>query len=325
MKEVHVRDAIGLRLAHDLTRIVPGEFKGRIFKKGHKVREEDIPALLDIGKEHIYILELADGELHEEDAAIRLAHAVHGDNLQASDPSEGKVILKSSIQGLLKIDSQALRMLNSISQIVVSTKKDNAVVRPGEAVAAMKAVPLVISEQKIVEAETIARMYAPVIDVVPFRQLKAGIVTTGSELATGRIKDKFGPVLRGKLEDVGTALLGQTIVGDSKQEIQSAIQDYLAQGADLILCTGGMSVDPDDRTPGAIRELCTELVTYGMPIFPGSMMLLAYIGNTAVFGLPGAVIYEAVTAFDILLPRILAGDKVSAADIIELGHGGLLT
>jgi molybdenum cofactor synthesis domain-containing protein len=325
VKEVHVRDAVGLRLAHDLTRIVPGEFKGRIFQKGHIIREEDIPALLDIGKEHVYILDLADGELHEEEAAIRLARAIQGDNLRQTDPSEGKVVLKSAIHGLLKIDSQALRMLNSVSEIVVSTKRDNTVVEPGETVAAMKAVPLVIQEQKIVEAETIARMYAPVVEVTPFRKLKAGIVTTGSELAAGRIEDKFGAVLRAKLERVGTIVLGQTIVGDSKQEIQSAIQDYASQGAQLILCTGGMSVDPDDRTPGAIRELCTEMITYGMPVFPGSMMLFAYMGAIAVFGLPGAVIYEEITAFDLILPRVLAGDKVTANDIIELGHGGLLT
>ncbi|GAX88786.1 molybdopterin-binding protein [Effusibacillus lacus] len=324
MREIHVRDAVGLRLAHDLTRIVPGEFKGRIFRKGHLIREEDIPTLLDIGKEHIYVLELQPGQLHEEDAAIRLAGAVMGSHLTATEPSEGKVVLKSEIKGLLKIDKEALLMLNSIGDLLVVTKKSDSVVQPGDAVAAMKAVPLIISEQKVVQAETIARMSAPVISVLPFRTMKVGIVTTGSEVASGRIEDKFGPRVREKLSLYQADVLGHKIVGDKKEDIQAAIREFLDQGAEVVLCTGGMSVDPDDRTPGAIRELATEVVAYGMPIFPGSMMMLAYIGGVPVFGLPGAVIYEEVTAFDLFLPRILAGDKVSGQEIAELAHGGLL-
>ncbi|WP_018130961.1 molybdopterin-binding protein [Effusibacillus pohliae] len=324
MREVHVRDAVGMRLAHDLTRIVPGEFKGRIFKKGHVIREEDIPLLLDIGKEHIYVLDLQPGELHEDDAAIRLSRAVMGDHLTVSEPSEGKVSLASGIHGLLKVDIEALLMINSIGELAVVTKKTNRVVQPGEEVAAMRAIPLVIAEQKIVQAETIAKMSAPVITVLPFRSLKVGIVTTGSEIVTGRIADRFGPRIREKLAPFGAVVLGQKIVGDQKADIQAGIREFLAQGAELVICTGGMSVDPDDRTPGAIHELATEVVAYGMPILPGSMTMLAYIGEVPVFGLPGAVIYEEVTAFDLFLPRILAGDKVTGKEIAELGHGGLL-
>lgn len=324
MKEVHVREAVGLRLAHDLTRIVPGEFKGRIFQKGYMIREEDIPVLLDIGKEHIYVLELASGELHEEEAAIRLARAVQGSRLAAAEPNEGKVVLKSTIHGLLKVDVESLFMINSIGQMAVVTRKNNTVVRPGEKVAAAKAIPLVIQEDPILQAETIARMSYPVVDVLPFRPLKAGIVTTGSEVASGRIADQFGPKLRAKLEPFGAVVLGQTIVGDQKGDIRAGIESFLEQGAELVLCTGGMSVDPDDRTPGAIQELATEVVTYGMPILPGSMMMLAYVSGVPVFGLPGAVIYDEITAFDLLLPRILAGDKVYSREIAEMGHGGLL-
>lgn len=324
MKEIHVRDAVGLRLAHDLTRIVPGEFKGRSFKRGHVIREEDIPMLLDMGKEHVCVLDLRPGELHEEDAAVRLSRAVMGDHLNATEPAEGKVVLTSRIHGLLKVDAEALLTINSLGELAVAAKKTNRAVQPGETVAAAKAIPLVVQEEKIVQAETIARMSAPVITVLPFRRLKAGIVTTGSEVAGGRIEDRFGPTLREKLAPFHTDLLGQTIVDDRKEDIQAGIRQFLEQGAELVLCTGGMSVDPDDRTPGAIRELATEIVSYGVPVFPGSMMMLAYIGSTAVLGLPGAVIYEPETAFDLFLPRLLAGDRITFREIAELGHGGLL-
>jgi molybdenum cofactor synthesis domain-containing protein len=324
MKEVNVRDAVGMKLAHDLTRIVPGEFKGRIFKKGHVIREEDIPLLLDIGKEHIYVLELQPGQLHEEDAAIRLSQALMGRNLTASEPSEGKVVLTSNIDGLLKIDKEALLMINLIGELAVVTKKTDTVVKAGETVAAMRAIPLVIDEQKIVQAETTARMSAPVITVIPFRGQKVGIVTTGSEVITGRVEDKFGPRVREKLAPFQADILGQKLVGDKKEDIQQGIRDFLSMGAEVVICTGGMSVDPDDRTPGAIRELASEVVSYGMPVLPGSMMMLAYIGEVPVFGLPGAVIYDEVTAFDLFLPRIMAGDRVTTREIAELGHGGLL-
>lgn len=324
MKEVDVRDAVGMWLAHDLTRIVPGEFKGRIFRKGHVIREEDIPTLLDIGKEHIYVLELAPGELHEEEAAIRLARAIKGNHMTATDPNEGKVVLKSAIHGLLKVDAEALFMINSIGKIAVVTKKNNSVVDPDETIATGKAIPLVIQEDPIVQAETIAKMSSPVIEVMPFRQVKVGIVTTGSEVASGRIADQFGPRVRSKLEPFGAVVMGQKIVGDQKTAIQAAIQDFIGQGAEMVLCTGGMSVDPDDRTPGAIHELATEVVSYGMPVLPGSMMMLAYVNEVSVFGLPGAVIYDEITAFDLLLPRVIAGDKICSREIAELGHGGLL-
>ncbi|MFC4766887.1 molybdopterin-binding protein [Effusibacillus consociatus] len=324
MREVHVRDAVGLRLAHDLTRIVPGEFKGRIFKKGHVIQEEDIPMLLDIGKEHIYVLELQPGELHEDDAAIRLSRALMGDHLTASEPSEGKVVLTSEIHGLVKIDTEALLMINSLGELAVVTRKTDTVAKPGDTVAAMRAIPLIIAETKITQAETLARMSAPVIAVLPFRRMKVGIVTTGSEVLTGRVEDKFGPRIREKLAPFDAEVLGQKIVGDTKENIQAGIQEFLNQGAELVICTGGMSVDPDDRTPGAIHELATEVVSYGMPVLPGSMMMLAYIQGVPVFGLPGAVIYEEITAFDLFLPRILAGDKVTSREIAELGHGGLL-
>ncbi|MEH7254907.1 molybdopterin-binding protein, partial [Neobacillus niacini] len=214
--------------------------------------------------------------------------------------------------------------INSIGDIVVATKKTNQIVKKGETVAALKAIPLTVDEQKIVRAESISAVYKSMISVSPFRSVKVGIVTTGSEIANGRIGDKFGPCLRKKLSPFPANVIGQKIVGDKKEEIQSGIREFISLGADVVICTGGMSVDPDDRTPGAIRELATNVISYGIPVFPGSMMMLAYINSVCVFGLPGAVIYEKVTAFDLFLPLILSMNKVSSEEVAELGHGGLL-
>jgi molybdenum cofactor synthesis domain-containing protein len=322
-KEVRVEQAVGMRLAHDLTRIVPFEFKGRAFKKGHVIREEDIPELLKIGKEHIYILELAEGELHEDDAALRMGNALSGRHMTFEEPHEGKVVLKSEIQGLLKVDVERLFQINMIDEIAVVAKRNDTVLDPGDNIAGLRAIPLTIAEEKVAQVEEIAKG-GPVFAVKPFRRLKAGVVTTGSEVLKGRIEDQFGPRVREKLARFGSEVIEQKIVGDLMEDIQNAIVEFHEQGADMVICTGGMSVDPDDRTPGAIRRAATEVVSYGMPVLPGSMMMLAYRDGMPIFGLPGCVIFDEFTSFDILLPRVLAGEKVTREEVARLGHGGLL-
>ncbi|WP_309122367.1 molybdopterin-binding protein [Paenibacillus sp.] len=331
MKEVRVQDAVGLRLGHDLTRIVPGEFKGRAFRKGHTIAQEDIPLLLDIGKEHIYILDVPEGWVHEEDAAIRMARATAGDYIETTEPSEGKVSLKSTILGLAKIDETFVHLANEIEHVVFSTIVNDAVVQPGKALAAARVVPLVVEEATVARFETTAQQHryrtngAPIVAVKPFRRLKAGIVTTGGEVFTGRIDDKFGPVLRDKLAALGSEVVEQRFSPDDTDSIVEHIRHYQASGVDLILVTGGMSVDPDDRTPGAIKKAGADIVSYGTPMLPGSMMLFGYLpGGTPIFGLPGAVIYEPFTSFDVLLPRVCAGERIERSDIVRLGYGGLI-
>lgn len=327
MKEVRVQDAIGMVLAHDLTRIVPGEFKGRVFQKGHVITEEDIPVLLDIGKEHIYILELKAGQIHENDAAIRMSQALMGENMVASEPHEGKIVFRPTVKGLYKVNEEGLFEINSIPEIAVASKKSNTVVRPDETLVGMRAIPLVIAEEKVAQVEAIAKRYREqggILQVKPFLPLRVGIVTTGSEVFTGRIEDKFGPAVRAKVAAFGSEMVEQRIVGDNQADIVAAIREFLQAGMDLILCTGGMSVDPDDRTPAAIAAVATEVVTYGMPILPGSMTMLAYAGKTPIFGLPGAVMFDPVTAFDLILPRVWVGETVTRAEIARLGSGGLL-
>jgi len=328
LREVPVEEAVGLKLAHDLTQIVPGQFKGRLFRKGHVITEEDIPKLLDIGKAHIYVLELGEGDLHEDDAALRLARALAGDGIAYGEPAEGKVTLKAERLGLADVDEEFVRSVNRLGDIALATVRRDTVLKAGSAIAAARAIPLIVPERKIAEAEALAAEWrarhgrAP-LSVRPLRSVRAGLLTTGSEVYSGRIQDKFGPAVRAKLEALGSEVAEQRFAPDDRQRIVTEIHYLLEQGYDMILVTGGMSVDPDDRTPGAIREAGADVVSYGTPMLPGSMLLVGYLGNVPILGLPGCVMHDPYTSFDVLLPRILAGDRITREDIAGMGYGGL--
>lgn len=339
LREVRVEEAVGLVLAHDLTQILPGRFKGRLFRKGHVVREDDIPALLSIGKEHIYVLELADGWLHEDDAALRLARAAAGPHIVLTDPHEGKVSLKSSIHGLAVIDRTFVDAANAIESVVFSTVRGGTVVRPQQNLVGTRVVPLVIDEATIAKVERLAERRraelastvgsesveaAGLVAVKPFRRLQVGLITTGGEVYSGRIADKFGPAVREKVEALGSVVTEQRLTPDDSERIVEEIRYFLDRGVDLILVTGGMSVDPDDRTPGAIRRSGARIVSYGTPMLPGSMLMMAYHGDVPVMGLPGCVMHDPFTSFDVLLPRICAGEIIEREDIVAMGYGGLL-
>ncbi|OUM94619.1 MAG: molybdopterin-binding protein [Thermobacillus sp. ZCTH02-B1] len=328
LREVPVEEAVGLRLAHDLTQIIPGQFKGRLFRKGHVITEEDIPKLLDIGKAHIYVLELGEGDLHEDDAALRLARALAGDDVAFGEPAEGKVTLKAQRIGLAAVDEAFVRSVNEIGDIALATVRKDALLRPGESIAAVRAIPLVIEERKIAAAEALAaewraRHGGGPLSVRPLRSVRAGLLVTGSEVYSGRIRDRFGPVVRAKLEALGSEVAEQRFAPDDRQQIVTEIHYLLEQGYDMILVTGGMSVDPDDRTPGAIREAGADIVSYGTPMLPGSMLLVGYLGDVPILGLPGCVMHDPYTSFDVLLPRILAGDRITRDTIAGMGYGGL--
>lgn len=325
MKVIPVWEAEGAVLCHDITEIVPGKVKSRAFKKGHIVKKEDIPRLLKMGKEHLYVWEVNDSVLHETDAAIRIAKAVTGFGITLTEPIEGKVELKAEIDGLLKINVDALEEINEISEVVVASVHSNQLVSAGKIVAGCRVVPLVIDVDKICNVEQISRFAFPVVEIKPLRSLKVGIVTTGSEVYHGRIQDQFGPVLQKKISELGSRILRQIIVDDKIEMINDAIQTLLQEGAEMIVTTGGMSVDPDDVTPAGIRAAGGQVVVYGAPVLPGSMFMLAYIGNIPVLGLPGCVMYHKTTIFDLIVPRILAGEEIRRKDITRLAHGGLCT
>lgn len=328
LREVPVEEAVGLPLAHDLTQIVPGTFKGRLFRKGHIIAEADIPKLLDIGKAHVYVLELGEGDLHEDDAALRMARALAGDGIAVGEPREGKVTLKAERLGLAVVDEEFVRSVNRLGNIALATVRCDEVVRPGGAVAATRVIPLVVPERLIAEVEALAAAWrarhgqAP-LSVRPLRTVRAGLLTTGGEVYSGRITDKFGPAVRAKLEAFGSSVAEQRFAPDDRHIIVKEIHYLLERGYDMILVTGGMSVDPDDRTPAAIREAGADIVSYGTPMLPGSMLLVGYMGDVPILGLPGCVMHDPYTSFDVLLPRILAGDRIDRESIIAMGYGGL--
>ncbi len=321
MKKVKVQDAIGMTLCHDITAMVDG-FKGAAFKRGHVVTQEDIPRLLDIGKQHVFIWEENAGEIHEEDAARRLSQMTAVDGAHYGSISEGKIQLFADQDGMFRVDKALLAAVNRIGDITITTLPDHYPVKAGDRLASMRIVPLVTEERQIAEAEALCagkQLY----DLRPFKPLKVGIIITGSEIYHGRIKDKFERVARAKLAHYPAEILGVHVCDDELDMIVGAGRALLAEGAELLIFSGGMSVDPDDLTPSAIREMGAEIVSYGVPSQPGNMTLVAYLDQAALLGVPGAAISRPTTMFDVLLPQIFCGDPLTKDDLIRLGEGGL--
>lgn len=323
MKLIRTTDAVGHILCHDMTQIIKDEYKGARFRKGHIVTEEDIPVLLSMGKESLYVWECNEGELHEDDAALRLCMICKNDFMSSSSVSEGKIELKAEIDGLFTVDTKRLNAINSIDEIMIATRKGYTSVKKGDKLCGTRVIPLVINENKIKCAEEIFAD-EPVLKLYPYRIKKAGVITTGSEVYHKRIEDKFTPVIVDKLKTFGIEVTEHLIVDDDIDNVTDAINSMRKTDVELILCTGGMSVDPDDNTPGAIKRSGAEIITYGAPVLPGAMFLLGYFEDgVPVVGLPGCVMYAKATVFDLALPRIVAGIKMTKNDFVEMGEGGL--
>lgn len=323
MKKICVQDAVGMKLCHDITKVIPGEFKGRAFQRDHIIRKEDIEELLSIGKEHIYVWEENEDEIHEDEAAIRIAKAVMGKNIRFTEPQEGKTVLLATERGLLRIKSSLLYEINLIEDVTVPSLPNNFRIEKEQKIAAARIVPLVTKEENIQRVEDLCALYGPVFHIEPYQKLKAGIVITGSEVYKGRIKDKFGPVMKRKLEFFEAEIIGQEYCPDELELIQKKIESFAEKKADLIIVTGGMSVDPDDLTPGAIRNTGAKVITYGVPVQPGNMFMFAYLDGIPVMGVPGAAAYFKNTVLDVVLPKVFTGEKMSKNDFIRMGEGGL--
>lgn len=322
MKLIKTIDAVGQVLCHDMTQIIPGEYKGARFRKGHIVTEEDIPVLLSMGKENLYIFEMDESKLHENDAAEILCKICKGQNISRGEVKEGKIELRSEIDGLFTIDRDKLIAVNSIEELMIATRKGDTAVKAGDKLAGTRVIPLVIDKEKLNKAEDIVGN-EPIMNVLPYVLKTAAIITTGSEVFHGRIEDRFTPVLIEKLEDFGISVAEHITVDDGIDHITEAIESVKGK-ADMILCTGGMSIDPDDNTPGAIKQSGADIVTYGAPVLPGVMFLLGYFADgTPIMGLPGCVMYAKATIFDLVLPRVAAGLKLNKADFVAYGEGGL--
>lgn len=323
MKLIKTVDAVGHVLCHDMTQIVKGVTKDAIFRKGHIVREEDIPVLLSIGKDNLYVWEKEEGMVHENDGAEILCSICKGDNIDRGNVKEGKIDLYAECDGLLKVDVDLLNKINYLGEMMIATRHGNFPVKKGDKLAGTRIIPLLIEEEKMERAKEIAGD-KKVLEVKPFLHKKVGIVTTGNEVFYGRIQDAFTPVILDKLEEYSTEVVGHVILGDDHEKITEAILELIEKGADFVVCTGGMSVDPDDKTPLAIKNTGADIVTYGAPILPGAMFLLSYYeDNIPVVGLPGCVMYGKRTIFDLMLPRLMAGERISYEEISRMGHGGL--
>lgn len=324
MKLIETRLAVGHVLCHDLTRIVPGESKDAQFRKGHVVTEDDIPMLLSMGKDHLYVWEVDENTLHENDAADRLAALCEGRFMRRGNVKEGKIELFTIESGVFQTDVERLNALNALPDLMIAARHTNTAVQAGDKLGGTRIIPLIIDRRRIEEAEALVGA-EPLFRITPFRKgLKAGIVTTGSEVFYGRIQDRFTPVVEKKLAAFGVSVAEKRLSDDQTANIVQAIRDVRAAGVDIVLCTGGMSVDPDDRTPAAIRESGANIVTYGAPVLPGAMFLMGYYDDgVPVMGLPGCVMYSRASIFDIVLPRILAGIRMEREDFTRLGNGGL--
>ncbi len=323
MLKIKVEDAVGTVLAHDLTRIVPGEFKGVAFKKGHVVKPEDIPEMLKIGKRSLFVLDLGNDQLHEDDAALRIARAVSDGNLEFSDPNEGRSNIISQTDGLLKVDTDTLLEINKMDHIVLATLKNNYPCKKGQIIGATRIIPLTIPTVNIENLEKVTAKKEPVLEVKPFKKLKVGAVVTGSEIYNGLITDEFEPSIGQKLTDAGCQLVKKIIVSDDIDKISSAVLELKELGCELIITTGGLSVDPDDVTRSGVTAAGAKISFYGSPVLPGAMFMYARLGDISILGLPACVFHAKQTVFDLIFPRILAGEVLLANDIAKMGHGGL--
>ena len=320
--KVKLEEAIGMVLCHDITEIVPGEKKGRAFSKGHIILPQDLDKLRSLGKNHIHVLDMDADDVHEDDAAILLGKALSGNNIEATEPYESRVNLVATANGLLKINLKALYQINSIDDVTAATLSNYSIVKEGEIVAGTKVTPLTVKQAVLDEVIEIEKSEGKVLNILSFKPVKAGIIITGTEVYKGIIKDAFEPVLRQKVEKLGGSVIYVSFAPDEEEFIRGEIQKAVSSGCDIIMVSGGMSVDADDVTPKAIKSIST-VVKYGSPVLPGAMFMLGYIDEVAVVGIPACGMYSKITVLDIIYPRLAAGLKVTKEDIIALANGGL--
>lgn len=320
-----IEEAIGRPLAHDITEIRPGEFKGPAFQKGHILRDQDLDHLRRLGKNHLYILKTEQEEMHEDDAAREIANALCGPGVGwDGEPREGKITLKATIDGRLKVDVEALTLFNMQGDVMCATRHSGALVKRGVQVAATRAIPLVIPAIRVDEAVKAAKTSETgVLSVAPIRRVKAGVMITGNEIYHGVIEDKFESVIRDKVTALGGEVLEVNFLPDDDDMIAAAALNLIEKGADVLITTGGMSVDPDDRTRFALLKAGAQDMIYGSAVLPGAMFMISYLKDTPVLGIPACGIYAAATVFDLVYPRVLTGEKITRKEIAAYGHGGL--
>jgi molybdenum cofactor synthesis domain-containing protein len=324
VRKIRVEDAVGLHLAHDITEIRPGEFKGPAFRRGHQVAAQDLCHLMRLGKRHLYVLDLDQDHVHEDEAALILAQALAGPGVTfRGRPKEGKLQMEAAWDGLFKVDVEPLVRFNLLPEMMCATLHTDTPVKPGQRLAGTRIIPLFVHRRTLEEAQSLAAAHYPILTVKEFRSHRAALIITGNEVFDGLIEDRFAPIIRKKLADYGSSLMETVILPDDADRITAAISAFLNRGADLLITTGGMSVDPDDVTRLAISQAGVESLYYGAGALPGSMFLLAYKGRVPIMGVPACALYHEATIVDIILPRLLAREQPDRRDLACLAHGGL--
>jgi hypothetical protein len=324
LKKVKLKDAVGTKLAHDITEIRPGEFKGPAFRKGHTVCNEDLCHLQKLGKNNLYLIDMAEDEIHEDQAAAILAAGLAGEGIVwQNEPREGKIKLLAERDGLLSVNTASLAAFNMVEEVMCATLHNHTLVKKGELVAATRAIPLIMKRAPIERAAAIAQQKGATLSVKALRQAKVGLVITGNEVYHGLIEDRFAPILSQKVNALGCEVDGLAFAPDDEKLISKAICTHLARGCNLLMLSGGMSVDPDDVTRKGIRLAGATEMHYGAAVLPGAMFMVAYIGDVPLLGVPACGLYHRITVLDLVLPRILAGEKIGKTQLAFLGHGGL--
>ncbi|RLA93873.1 MAG: molybdopterin-binding protein, partial [Deltaproteobacteria bacterium] len=320
LQKIRVEEAIGTVLAHDITEVKANrEFKGRAFKKGHIITKEDIPKLLDLGKENLFVLKISEDELHENEAGEMIAKAIAGRGVYLSDEvKEGKVNFYAAYDGLLKVNVEGLEKINLLGEVMCATRHNNSQVKKGTLLAGTRAIPLIIKKQVVEEAVNITSKCGKIVEVLPLRSVKAGLIITGNEVYKGRIKDAFEPIIREKIKNIGSELIKVTFVPDDVDMIATGVKELINAGAQLIVATGGMSVDPDDVTPLGVKKAGAKITAYGSSVLPGAMFMMAYLDEIPILGIPACGMYYKTTIFDLILPRVLAGEKIGRTEIAKL-------
>ncbi len=319
--KIPIEKAVGERIPHDFTKIDPQEsFKGTYFKRGHIITESDIPKLKSIGKNYIYKIIPDKDDVHEDEFAKEIAPFLAGNNiLFDNSPSEGKIQFYASIDGLFKVNREKLYKLNSITVTSFPTIHDNFPVKKGQKVAAFRIIPLYAKRKTLDRAIKIAE--SPIISVKPYLIKEANIIVTGNEIYSGLIKDRFIPKIKTKLKPFGVKVTKTRIVPDDVKIIKGSVEEL--KNTQFLIVTGGSSVDPDDVTKKALKASGVRFIREGNPIQPANNLSIGYLKDTVVCLVPAGALFYATSAFDIFLPRILAKDRITKAEIAKYALGGL--
>jgi hypothetical protein len=325
MQVVSIEAAVGHALAHDITEIRPGEFKGAAFHRGHILQEDDLEHLRRLGKNHLYILNQETHEMHEDEAAEKIAHALCGVGVGWEGiPKEGKITLKATRDGLFTVAVPTLTKFNGMGDLMCATRHTHCVVKKGEKVAGTRAIPLMIDANRVHKAVRIAEAAkGGVLRVLPLKQAKVGVMITGNEVYHGRIEDRFEPIIRKKVTGLNGTIHGVCFLPDDDQRIADAALNFVKEGVDVLITTGGMSVDPDDRTRFGLKKAGARNMLYGSAVLPGAMFMIATLKGIPVLGIPACGLFAQATVFDLVYPRILAGERITRKNLAKLGHGGL--